>query len=142
MASDTPITICLVEDDPGHARLIERYFQRAGVPHNIVTWADGQAALADITRRAEEATPMLVLLDLNLPGLDGYQILARLKGNERTRLIPVCVLTSTDDPREVKTCYAMGCNIYVTKPVEYRQFVDTIQYLGAFFSVLTVPGGG
>lgn len=141
MVADSPITICLVEDDPGHARLIERHLQRAHVPHHFMTWADGQQALAAITQRAARPAPMLILLDLNLPGLDGYQILRRLKGDERTRHIPVFILTSTDDPHDVTACYAMGCNVYMTKPVDYRQFANVIHNLGAFLAVLSLPGG-
>jgi CheY-like chemotaxis protein len=85
---------------------------------------------------------LLVLLDLNLPGLDGYQVLARLKSDERTRQIPVIILTTTDDPREVERCYALGCNVYITKPVEYEQFSEAIRKLGLFLSVVKIPNGG
>jgi CheY-like chemotaxis protein len=85
--------------------------------------------------------PMLVLLDLNLPVLDGYQVLQRIKNDERTKHIPVVVLTTTDDSREIERCYELGCNIYITKPVEYEQFSEAIRKLGLFLTVVKVPNG-
>jgi CheY-like chemotaxis protein len=84
----------------------------------------------------------LVLLDLNLPVLDGYQVLERMKNDERTKHIPVIILTTTDDTREVARCYELGCNVYVTKPVDYEQFSEAIRKLGLFMAVLMIPGGG
>jgi CheY-like chemotaxis protein len=86
-------------------------------------------------------TPMLILLDLNLPVLDGYQVLQRIKSDERTKHIPVVVLTTTDDNREIERCYELGCNIYITKPVEYDQFSEAIRKLGLFLTVVKVPNG-
>jgi CheY-like chemotaxis protein len=79
------------------------------------------------------------LLDLNIPVLDGYQVLERLKSDERTRRIPIIILTSTEDAREVERCYDLGCNIYVTKPVEYDQFSEAIGKIGLFLTVVTIP---
>jgi CheY-like chemotaxis protein len=84
----------------------------------------------------------LVLLDLNLPALDGYQVLERMKNDERTKRIPVIILTTTDDSREVARCYELGCNVYVTKPVDYEQFSEAIRKLGLFMAVLMIPDGG
>jgi CheY-like chemotaxis protein len=144
MSEPFSVTIVLVEDDPGHARLIERNLRRAHITNDIVVLPDGQEAIeyffpADTT--AGRALPLLVLLDLNLPGLDGYQVLARLKADERTRHIPVIILTTTDDPREIERCYALGCNVYITKPVEYEQFTEAIRKLGLFLSVVKIPNG-
>ena len=82
-----------------------------------------------------------MLLDLNLPVLDGYHVLERLKADGRTRRIPVVVLTTTDDPREVARCYELGCNVYITKPVDYAHFCEAVRTLGLFLSVVTVPNG-
>ena len=82
-----------------------------------------------------------MLLDLNLPVLDGYQVLERMKADDRTKGIPVIVLTSTDAPREVTRCYELGCSVYITKPVNYEQFSEAIRQLGLFISVVTIPNG-
>ena len=146
MPSNQSVTILLVEDDPGHARLIERNLRRALITNEIVTLSDGQQAVDYLLREhtyagATHALPLLLLLDLNLPGLDGYQVLARLKADERTRHIPVIILTTTEEPHEVKRCYALGCNIYLTKPVEYEQFAEAIGKLGLFLSIVKLPLG-
>jgi len=77
-----------------------------------------------------------------MPVLDGYQVLARMKSDERTKRIPVIVLTTTDDPREVKRCYELGCNVYIAKPVDYEQFSTAIRKLGLFLLVAMIPNGG
>ena len=140
------VAILLVEDDPGHARLIEKNLRRSKISNEIVTVSDGQQALDYLFSEGEYAgserpSPLLVLLDLNLPALDGYQVLQRMKADERTKRIPVVILTTTDDAREVSRCYELGCNVYVTKPVDYEQFCNAIRNLGFFLSVVTIPGG-
>jgi CheY-like chemotaxis protein len=140
------VTILLVEDDPGHARLVEKNLRRSNLANDIITASDGQQALDYLFGEGEYAggehpSPLLVLLDLNLPVLDGYQVLKRVKANKRTKHIPVIVLTTTDDAREVSRCYELGCSVYVTKPVEYAQFSEAIRQLGLFLSVVTVPDG-
>jgi len=147
MPDNQSVTILLIEDDPGHARLIERNLRRAHIANDLTVLSDGQQAVDYLFKengyaRATHSTPLLVLLDLNLPGLDGYQVLARLKADARTKHIPVIVVTTTDDPREVEKCYALGCNVYITKPVEYEHFTEAIRKLGLFLSVVKVPHGG
>jgi len=146
MPAEQPITILLVEDDPGHARLIERNLRRAHITNDIVTLSDGQQAVdylfkEDTYAGATHGLPLLLLLDLNLPGLDGTQVLARLKADARTRHIPIIILTTTDEPYEIQRCYALGCNIYLTKPVEYEQFAEAIRKLGLFLSIVQLPLG-
>jgi CheY-like chemotaxis protein len=136
------VTIVLVEDDPGHARLIHKNLIRSGISNSIVTLSDGQQVVDYfLSEEAPHHAPasILILLDLNLPVLDGYQVLLRLKQDERTRRIPVIILTTTDDPREVQRCYDLGCNVYITKPVDYESFCEAIRKLGLFLSVVTVP---
>jgi CheY-like chemotaxis protein len=140
------VTMVLVEDDPGHARLIERNLRRAHITNDLVVLRDGQEAVEYFVPEGEDGAagrvmPLLVLLDLNLPGVDGYQVLARLKADERTRRIPVIILTTTDDPRDIERCYDLGCNVYITKPVEYEQFAEAIRKLSLFLSVVKVPEG-
>ena len=140
------VTILLVEDDPGHARLIEKNLRRSGVTNPISKASDGQEAVDYIFGEGEYAgnghsSPLLVLLDLNMPTLNGYQVLKRMKADARTKRIPVVILTTTDDAREVALCYDLGCNVYVTKPVDYDQFSQAIQRLGLFLSIVAVPDG-
>ena len=139
-------TILLVEDDPGHARLIEKNLRRSNVMNGVIKASDGQQALDYLFSEGQyagikRASPLLVLLDLNMPVLDGYQVLKRMKADERTKNIPVIILTTTDDTREVSRCYELGCSVYVTKPVDYEQFTLAIRNLGLFLSIVTVPDG-
>ena len=90
---------------------------------------------------ARHLSQRLVLLDLNLPGCSGMEVLARLKNNVRTKYIPVIILTTTDDPHEIEQCYALGCNAYLTKPVAYERFVEVIQKLGWLLREIAVPTG-
>jgi len=139
-----PVTILLVEDDPGHARLIERNLRRANITNNLIALDDGQKAVDYIFGQGEYAGnklphQLLILLDLNLPILDGYQVLKRLKDDPHKKSIPVIILTTTDDPLEIGHCYELGCNIYVTKPVNYEQFSEAVMKLGLFLSVVKFP---
>ncbi len=139
-----PVTILLIEDDPGHARLIEKNVRRAGVNNTIVPFTDGTSALqylfgVDAGGRRLVKLPTLVLLDLNLPDMSGTDILARIKEDELTRRAPVIVLTTTDDKQEIQRCYDLGCNVYITKPVEYESFAVAIRQLGLFLAVMQVP---
>jgi CheY-like chemotaxis protein len=137
------VVILLVEDDPGHAKLIEKNLRRSGLLNELIVVTDGSRALDFVFHQGEFAEygnsrPLLILLDLNLPVLDGYQVLQRLKASDETKTIPIVILTTTDDPREVARCYELGCNVYVTKPVEYEQFSEAIRQLGLFLSVVTI----
>ena len=145
MPEDQP-TLLVVEDDPGHARLIERNLRRAHLPYTIVHLRTGQGAL-DYLLQAREAwgarhpLPFLVLLDLHLPGWSGIEVLARLKQDPRTRHIPVIILTTTDDPHEIEHCYALGCNAYLTKPIAYDQFVEVMHQLSWLLATIEIPSG-
>ena len=83
--------------------------------------------------------PARVLLDLNLPDMNGVDILAKIKAEPRLKRLPVVVLTTTDDKLEIQRCYDLGCNVYITKPVNYESFADAIRQLGLFLSVIQVP---
>lgn len=132
------VTILLVDDDPGHLRLIEKNLRRASLMNPIVKVEDGQAAL-DYVNSLDSEQDLLMLLDLNMPVLNGYQVLERLRADNRTKRIPVIILTTTNDPREVDRCYDLGCNVYVTKPVDYEHFCEAIQKLGLLLSVVSIP---
>ncbi len=135
-----PVTIVMVEDDPGHARLIEKNVRRAGINNEIKHFLDGSSALAHLFNPEERCKgPLLILLDLNLPDMMGTEILARIKADECLRRAPVVVLTTTDDKAEIQRCYDLGCNVYITKPVDYEQFAVAIRQLGLFLQVIKVP---
>ncbi len=136
--------VLLVEDDPGHALLIEKNLRRAGLAPPLVVLDNGRKAADYLLKQGDYAPsghllPPFVLLDLDLPVLNGFQVLKLMKSDERTKRIPVIVLTSTDNPREIAQCYELGCNLYVTKPVEYDRFSDAIQRLGTFLSIIKTP---
>ncbi len=146
-STQQPVTILLVEDDPGHAVLIEKNLRRAGIANRILKLDTGQKAVDFLLKQGEYAdddqpVPLLLLLDLNLPVLDGYQVLSIIKKDDRTRTIPVVILTTTDNPHEVTRCYELGCNVYITKPVEYEKFSEAIRRIGLFLSIVKVPEKG
>lgn len=138
--TQNPVTIVMIEDDAGHARLIEKNVRRAGVCNEIVHLENGGAAMAHLfDPGVRDNGPLLILLDLNLPDMSGVDILARIKDDEKLRRSPVIVLTTTDDKREIQRCYDLGANVYITKPVDYDQFANAIRQLGLFLSVMQVP---
>jgi CheY-like chemotaxis protein len=139
-----PVTIIMVEDDEGHARLIERNIRRSGVNNQIIPFSNGTEAVdylfgADGSGLKHKGKALLILLDLNLPDMTGIDILRRVKGNNYLKSAPVVILTTTDDSHEIKRCYELGCNVYITKPVNYDSFANAIRQLGLFFSVIQVP---
>ncbi|MFN4287672.1 MAG: response regulator [Brevundimonas sp.] len=135
-----PVTIVMVEDDHGHAKLIEKNIRRANIGNEIRHFDDGTSAIEHLFSEEVRANgPMLVLLDLNLPDMQGTEILARLKADEKLKRAPVVVLTTTDDKVEIQRCYDLGCNVYITKPVDYEAFASAIRQLGLFLSVMQAP---
>jgi DNA-binding response OmpR family regulator len=140
----TPVTIVMIEDDEGHARLIERNIRRSGVNNAMLPFTSGTAAVkylfgGDGSGLDHKGEALLILLDLNLPDMAGIDILRQVKENKYLKCTPVVVLTTTDDSHEVKRCYELGCNVYITKPVNYESFANAIRQLGLFFSVIQVP---
>ena len=139
-----PVTIVMIEDDEGHARLIEKNIRRAGVSNEIIPFTDGTSALAhlfgsDGSGDVSASRHLLILLDLNLPDMSGVSILEKVKANPNTKRAQVVVLTTTDDEREIQRCYDLGANVYITKPVNYEGFANAIRQLGLFFSVMQIP---
>ena len=140
----TPVVIVMIEDDEGHARLIERNIRRSGVNNEIKPFSDGTSAMnylfgKDGSGVDHKGQALLILLDLNLPDMTGIEILRQVKENKYLKRAPVVVLTTTDDSHEIKRCYELGCNVYITKPVNYESFANAIRQLGLFFSVIQVP---
>ena len=135
-----PVKIVMVEDDHGHAKLIEKNIRRANISNDILHFDSGQPALDYLFSEEVRANgPMLILLDLNLPDMQGTDILAEVKKDERLKRAPVVVLTTTDDKVEIQRCYDLGCNVYITKPVDYESFAGAIRQLGLFLSVMQAP---
>lgn len=134
------VTILMIEDDDGHARLIEKNIRRAGVTNEVVHLRDGTSAVDFLFGEAGAIhAPFMILLDLNLPDMSGVDILRRVKADERFRRAPVIVLTTTDDRDEIARCYDLGCNVYITKPLLYQNFANAIRQLGLFLSVIQMP---
>ncbi len=138
------LLIVLAEDDDGHATLIQRNLKRSGILNTIHRVHDGQEALDLLHGEGKyqgqsPPTRCLLLLDINMPRLNGIEVLRRLKADSRTDSIPVIMITTTDSPREVETCYRLGCGVYITKPVEPSLFTEAVQRLGLFLQIITLP---
>ena len=142
MNDQRPVNIVMIEDDEGHARLIEKNIRRAGISNGLCHFVTGNEALEYLFNHPEGPAlngPALVLLDLNLPDMSGIDILQKIKADDNLKRTPVVVLTTTDDKVEIQRCYDLGCNVYITKPVDYAAFADAIRQLGLFLSVIQVP---
>ena len=136
--------ILIVDDDEGHTELVRRNLRRLGITNTVVALNNGRAALDYVFRNGAYASRqnghLLVLLDINMPGgVDGVEVLRQIKLDPEKRKTLVIMLTTTDDPREVDTCYALGCNVYMTKPIDPSQFMEALTRLGLFISVVSVP---
>lgn len=131
--------IYVVDDDPGHSRLIVKKLRRSGIGNSVVVFSGGAEVLERIHSQDESKQPILMLLDLNMPGISGQGVLKNLKLDERTKHIPIIVLTSTDSPAEVNECYALGCNLFMTKPMQYEEFAQNIRQLGLVFQIVEAP---
>jgi CheY-like chemotaxis protein len=133
-------TILIVDDDEGHAILIRENLEAAGLPGRIEHFQDGQAVLDFLTQRPpDEQETYLVLLDIRMPKIDGIEVLRRIKSDPKLGKLPVIMLTTTDDSREIERCYSLGCNVYIQKPVDYDRFADAIRRLGLFVPLLLIP---
>ena len=138
------IVILVAEDDEGHALLIKKNLKRAGLSNSMMHFHDGQEILDFLFLKGEgphrqPGISYLLLLDIRMPKVDGVEVLSKIKGDSTLRSLPVIMLTTTDDPREVEKCHLLGCSNYITKPVDYERFVETIQKLGLFLKVVTIP---
>jgi len=133
-------SILIVEDDEGHAILIRQNLVSAGLENRIEHFRDGQAILDFFfTRRDRANETYLVLLDIRMPKVDGIEVLRRLKADPKFRKLPIIMLTTTEDSREVERCHQLGCSVYIQKPVDYDRFAEVIRRIGLFVPLLLVP---
>ena len=134
--------ILLVEDNPDDELLTVRAFKKSNIANEVVVVRDGVEALdwlfgtGDHADRDTSIVPQLILLDLKLPRLDGLEVLRRIRGDARTALLPVVVMTSSQQEEDVIRSYEMGCNSYLRKPVEFERFVEAAKSLGMYWLVL------
>jgi CheY-like chemotaxis protein len=138
------VVILIADDDAGHTRLIEKNLQRAGLHNSILRFENGQDILDFLLNRGKGSkclpdTSYLLLLDIRMPKVDGIEVLRQLRADPELRKLPVTMLTTTDDPREVARCHELGCGNYIVKPVDYEKFAEAIQQLGFFISLVQVP---
>lgn len=136
---DNDFLILLTEDDEAAANLIQRNLKRAGVKH--IQWAkNGQEAI-DYLRGEGKADihRIFMLLDINMPVLNGMETLKIIKKDPTLKVLPVVMLTTTDNPEEVKECYELGCNFYIKKPVDYKVFMSTVREIASFANVCILP---
>lgn len=133
------VTILMAEDDDGHAKLVQERFESVGVYNPIVRFKDGQETWDFLSGTGvEPGKAYLLLLDIRMPGLDGIEVLRRVKQDHRLKNMPVIMLTTTDDPKEVSACYELGCNNYLIKPVVFEKFAEMVKRLGLFLMILRV----
>jgi CheY-like chemotaxis protein len=133
------VTILLVEDDTGHARLVKLNLKRGGIHNEIIHFETGRKALDFLSQNGSDKK-YLMILDINMPGINGLQVLSRLKSSEITRNIPIIILTTATEEREAEYCYELGCNVFITKPIDYETFCNAIQELGAFLKIARFSG--
>ncbi|WP_395748484.1 response regulator [Prosthecobacter sp.] len=138
------VVIIIAEDDAGHARLIEKNLGRVGLHNPVVRFENGQDVIDFLFRRGtgpqrKSDTAYLLLLDIRMPKVDGVEALRQIKEDASLRKLPVIMLTTTDDPREIERCHMLGCNSYIVKPVDYDKFAEAIKQLGMYVSLVQVP---
>ncbi len=137
--------ILLVEDNPSDEELTLRALKKSNILNRVIVVRDGAEALDWLFSRGAHASrspdevPQVVLLDLKLPKIDGLEVLREIRADERTRLLPVVVLTSSIQEQDVVTSYGLGANSYVRKPVDFTQFVEAVRQLGLYWLVINQP---
>lgn len=148
LGNNMAVTILIAEDDDGHAELISDNLLEAGITNPIIRFRNGQEALDFFFgstspqpdgQRMVAGRAYLLLLDIRMPKVGGVEVLRQIKADPQLKNMPVIMLTTTDDPREIQNCYALGCSCYVTKPVDYQKFSDMLVRLGLFLLVVQAP---
>ncbi|MBI9081049.1 MAG: response regulator [Pseudodesulfovibrio sp.] len=144
MLNDTSKAILLVEDNPDDVALTLRAFKKNNIMNTVVIAKDGTEALDYLYGTGEYAdrdttdTPQIVLLDLKLPKINGLEVLKRIREDERTKLLPVIILTSSKEQQDLLDGYSLGANSYIRKPVDFDQFIEAVRQLGLYWLVLNI----
>jgi CheY-like chemotaxis protein len=138
------VVILIAEDDDGHATLVKRNLKRSDINNTIIHFHDGQEVLDFLFKRGDgphriSGESYLLLLDIRMPKVDGLEVLRQIKADPELRKLPVIMITTTDDPREVEHCHQLGCCTYIVKPIKYDKFIDSIKQLGLFLTVVEIP---
>jgi CheY-like chemotaxis protein len=132
------VMVLIAEDDDGHAELVRAQLLEAGIRNPYRRFRDGMELWNFLDVEGRKGGAYLVLLDIRMPRMDGVEALRRIKEDPALSTIPIIMLTTTDDPREIEECYQLGCNCYVTKPVEFKAFTETLKRLGLFIVIMRV----
>lgn len=138
------IVILVADDDEGHTGLICRNLKRSGISNTILQFKDGQEVIDFLFKNGtgphrEEGLAYILLLDIRMPKINGVEVLKKIKEDQELKIIPVIMVTTTDDPKEIELCHKIGCSTYITKPVEYDHFVEAIRQLGLFLKIVQIP---
>ena len=133
---DREVEILLVEDNPDDAELTIRALKKRNLANRLLHISDGEEALRYLFESQNSYYPKLILLDLKMPKVDGIQILQRLKTNEKMKVIPVVILTSSKEERDIVESYNLGVNAYIVKPVQFDNFMEAVEQLGLFWLIL------
>ena len=142
MNNDNGVEILLVEDNSSDAELTIRALKKKNLANNLIHLKNGAEALDFIfaqgaySNRDPDKAPKVILLDLKMPKVDGLEVLAKIRGDERTKKIPVVVLTSSKEDPDISACYALGVNSYIVKPVEFDKFLKAVSELGLYWLLL------
>jgi CheY-like chemotaxis protein len=132
--------ILVAEDEDGHFALIQRNLYRAGLENTIIRFNDGQQALDFFQNDAsKQYSKYILLLDLRMPKVSGFEVLAFMKSDPHLKTIPIIILTTANTPQDIQRCHELGCALYIVKPVEYETLVEAIQRIGAFLKVIEIP---
>jgi CheY-like chemotaxis protein len=137
------VIVLIAEDDDGHAELIKDGLEESGVCNEIIRFSNGEDAWHFLSCTGDKevrdkSKSYLLLLDINMPKMNGIEVLIRIKSDNELKDIPVIMLTTSDNPREVETCYTLGCNMYITKPVQFDKFAETLNRMGLFLQIVKI----
>lgn len=139
MENSDSLKIIIIEDDLAHAKLIMKNLRRSGVDNELIHLDNGQKGLDYFRSINTKNNQFLVLLDLNLPVISGYEIIKELREDTNTCNLPIIVLTTTDNEEEIDKCYSLGANLYLTKPIIFSDFAEAINKLGLMLKIIKVP---
>jgi two-component system response regulator len=141
MYNNEAVEVLLIEDNPDDAELTIRVLKKHNLANSLVHLHDGEEALNFLFGKSNTSTPKLILLDLKMPKIDGLEVLRKIKGDEQKKKIPIVILTSSKEERDIIESYKFGVNAYVVKPVEFEKFVEAVAQLGLFWLILNQSPG-